>query len=424
MNRRNNSMRQLAVVAALTSLVACSESSSSKAGSEFGGGTAPTPPPTQPTNTFNQQALLANIVDNIITPTYQTFETQAVAQQQAISDYCGLEKDFTTGDDRQPVTNSLTAAQAQWLTTINQWQLAEVMQIGPLTVNSSTLRNNIYSWPVVSTCGVDQDVMFYRAGNINSTPYEITNRTATRRGLDAVEYLIYNDSLGVSCTTDKPILATWSDLSDQDKRIARCNFATEVASDIVNSAKTLNQQWSTYGATLKAAGEAGNEFADVHDGVNAVSDALFYVDKMVKDKKISTPLGLFSNECGGVGSVCATEVESQLSAKSVSHLIQNLKAFQQIFTGQGSDSANTIGFDDYLIDVNDKATSDAIIAATAQAISDLEAYQISLGEQLTQDPNVVENTHGKVKAVSDQLKTDFINSLALKLPATSAGDND
>lgn len=423
MNRRNNSLRQLVAVAALTSLVACSESSSSKAGSDFGGNKPPTPP-TPPTNTFNQKALLANIVDNIITPTYQKFQTQATAQHKAINDYCGLEKGFNAGDDRQPITDSLTNVQAQWLTTMNQWQLAEVMQIGPLTVNSSTLRNNIYSWPVVSHCGVDQDVMFFRAGSINSTPYEITNRTATRRGLDAVEYLVYSNTLSHSCTTEKPILTTWPDLSDQDKRIARCNFATEIANDIVNSSKTLNEQWTTYAATLKAAGDAGNTFTDVHEGVNAVSNALFYLDSMVKDTKIGKPLGLFSNECGPTSAICSSEVESPLSAKSVSHLIQNLKAFQQVFTGQGTDSTNTVGFDDYLIDVNDKATSDAIITATAQAISDLETYKLSLATQLTTDSAVVEATHGKVKVVTDQLKTDFINSLALKLPATSAGDND
>lgn len=423
MNRRNNSLRQLVAVAALTSLVACSESSSSKAGSEFGD-TTPTNPTPPPTNTFNQQALLTNIVDNIITPTYQQFEIQATNQHQAISQYCGLEKSFNVGDERTPVTNSLSSAQDQWLTTINQWQLAEVMQIGPLTVNSSTLRNNIYSWPVVSHCGVDQDVMFYRAGNINSTPYDITNRTATRRGLDAVEYLLYNNSFDHSCSTPKPILETWPDLSEQEKRVARCSFATEVADDIANSAKSLNQQWATYATTLKTAGETGNDFADVHDGVNAVSDALFYLDKMVKDSKIGAPLGLFSNSCGGVGSVCVADVESPLSAQSISHLIQNLAAFKQIFTGQGTDSANTIGFDDYLIDVDDKATSDAIIASTQQAIDDLTAYQQSLSAQLTDDAAVVETSHGKVKAVSDKLKTDFINSLALKLPATSAGDND
>jgi len=213
-------------------------------------------------------------------------------------------------------------------------------------------------------------------------------------------------------------------MSDEDKRVARCEFANEVAADIKNSAQTLNTQWATYATNLKNAGQSGSDFANVHDGVNAVSDALFYLDKMVKDTKIGTPLGLFSNDCGGVGSVCVANVESPWSQQSISHLINNLTAFQQLFTGQGTDNNNTLGFDDYLIEVDDKATSDTIIANTQQVIDDLTSYQVSLSSRLTNDHNSVEATHTKVKAVSDQLKVDFINSLALKLPTTSAGDND
>jgi predicted lipoprotein len=422
MNRRLNSLRLLITMAAVLSIVACSESTSSKAGDDFGDQTPVTPTP--PTTTFDQTALLTNIVDNIITPTYQNFLVEAKTQQQSINSYCSLEKSYNVGDDRQPIDAALTNSQSQWLTTMNQWQLAEVMQIGPLTVNSSTLRNNIYSWPIVSSCGVDQDVMFYKSGSINTTPYDITQRTATRRGLDAVQYLIYNPSLEHSCTSEKTILATWPTLSDEEKRVVRCEFATAVAVDIQNSAQTLNEQWATYATTLKNAGQSGNEFANVHDGVNAVSDALFYLDKMVKDTKIGTPLGLFSNDCGGVGSVCVVNVESPLSQQSISHLISNLTAFKQLFTGQGTDTSNTIGFDDYLTDVDDKATSDSIIANTQKVIDDLTAYQVTLSTRLTNDSDAVEATHIKVKAVSDQLKVDFINSLALKLPTTSAGDND
>ena len=422
MNRCSNSLRHLTTIAIISSLVACSESSSSKAGADFGDQKPVTPTP--PTTTFNQQALLANIVDNIITPTYQTFLTQSQAQQASITEFCDIEKSYSAGDNRQPVTDALAQSKAQWVTTMNQWQMAEVMQIGPLTVNSSTLRNNIYSWPTISSCGVDQDVMFFKNGSINTAPYDITQRTSTRRGLDAIEYLIYNESLDHSCASEKAVLATWPALSNEEKRVARCSFAVEVANDITNSAEQLNAQWAVYAQTLKNAGQSGSQFSDAHEGVNAVSDALFYLDNIVKDVKIGTPLGLFNNDCGGVGSVCVDNVESALSQQSVGHLINNLEAFKKIFTGQGSDNTNSIGFDDYLIDVDDKATSDGILTNIEKSIDDLKAYQLTLSAQLASDTAVVEATHSNVKAVTDQMKADFINSLALKLPATSAGDND
>ena len=426
MNRRSTNLRGLLIAGSLSYLAACSEDISSQAGSEFNpdniGNNTSTP--SVIANTFNQQALLENLVDNIITPTYQDFLTQAQAQQETINTYCGLEQNHNDGDDRQAIETALSDSQSQWLTTTNQWQLAEVMQIGPLTTNSSTLRNNIYSWPVISHCGIDQDILFFQSGFINTTPYEITQRTSTRRGLDAAHYLLFNPSLEHSCTTQRDILDTWPTLSDQQRRVARCEFAVEVATDITASAQSLNDQWETFSQTLKNAGELNNDFDDVHDGVNAVTDALFYIDGIVKDKKIGTPLGLFTNNCGGVGSICIDDVESALSDQSISHLIQNLTAFQKLFTGQGIDETNTVGFDDYLTDVNDQSTSDNIIASTQKAIDDLTAYQVSLSQRLTTDATAVEATHSNVKDITDQMKADFINSLALSLPSAAAGDND
>jgi len=417
------------VACSLSYLAACSEDISSEAGSDFAlinqETQTDTDTPTVITNTFNQQALLENIVDNIITPTYQDFLTQAQLQQQSINTYCELEKSHNAGDDRQSVEAALSESQVQWLTTTNQWQLAEVMQIGPLTTNSSTLRNNIYSWPVISHCGIDQDIVFFQDGFINTTPYDITQRTSTRRGLDAAEYLLFNPSLEHSCTTDRDILAAWPTLSDEVRRVARCEFAVEVASDITASAQTLNDEWAVFSQTLKNAGELDNQFADVHDGVNAVTDALFYIDGLVKDTKLGKPLGFFVNDCSpSIGTLCPENLESVLSDQALSHLIQNLTAFQNIFIGQGIDENNTIGFDDFLIDVDDQATSDNIIASTQKAIDDLTAYQVSLSERLINDTEAVEATHENVKEITDQMKADFINSLALSLPSTAAGDND
>ena len=41
-----------------------------------------------------------------------------------------------------------------------------------------------------------------------------------------------------------------------------------------------------------------------------------------------------------------------------------------------------------------------------------------------QDPEQVKEVHDQLKDVTDNMKTDFIQRLALELPATSAGDND
>ena len=94
---------------------------------------------------------------------------------------------------------------------------------------------------------------------------------------------------------------------------------------------------------------------------------------------------------------------------------------------QGSltaDEVDALGFSHYLIDVGDKVTAEIINEHVELAIEDTKNYQASLATTLATDSDKVLATHGEVKNITDKLKSDFITSLALELPKTSAGDND
>ena len=41
----------------------------------------------------------------------------------------------------------------------------------------------------------------FRLGEVNGQPYDIANRTPSRRGVAALEYLLFNEELNHSCTT-------------------------------------------------------------------------------------------------------------------------------------------------------------------------------------------------------------------------------
>ncbi len=418
-----NKYRPLALVVAMAAILSgCGESTSSTAGSDYGDKTPSTPTP--PTTTFNETKLLVNLTDNVITPTYQAFKTLATSQQQAVIDYCSAEKSYVAGSARTSVDTSLTAAKTSWQQAMAVWQEIEVMQIGPLLANSSTLRNNIYSWPVVSSCGVDQDTMYFANGDINGTVYDISRRTATRRGLDALEYLLFNPILSHSCKTTPTVLNDWNKKSTEQQRITRCNFASEVSKDLIVNSDILLGEWlgdTGYANKLKTAGSQGSRFESAHAGVNAISDGLFYLDKISKDAKLAKPLGI----CKGCTSGIHPEsVESPYSDNSVNNLISNLKGFEKLFLGNGSNASNTTGFDDYLIEQKSAATSTNMIASTKAAIAQLKTIEKSLATTLNENPDKITASHAKLKSLTDQLKNDFITNLALKLPETAAGDND
>ena len=401
---------------------ACGENSSSSSGEGFNN--------SQNTNTdFDQGKLIVSIVDKVITPTYQQFSSVASSQQQAISNYCVQESALALGTGSETLVNDAKVlAKESWRNAMNSWQQADMMQLSPLLIGDGALRNNIYSWPTQNTCGVDLDVTYFKAGSVNGQPYNIATRTASRKSMVALEYLLFNDNLAHSCTgSTKP--DSWDNQTEQYRKVARCEFASEVASDIVNNADELLTAWlgsdgnGGYAAKLKSAGTVGSDFATQHEAVNKLSDAIFYLDKYTKDGKLAKPLGLFANECGA--QACPEAVESKYANHSITNITNNLQALKMFMQGSlTADEVDALGFSHYLIDVGDEVTANIINEHVELALEDTKNYQESLATTLATDSDKALATHGEVKNITDKLKSDFITSLALELPKTSAGDND
>ncbi len=407
----NKKLISVAITAALL-ISACGDEATSTHGEGFN--------QTKDTTTdFDQGKLIASIVDNVITPTYQQFSSLASAQQQAINNYCAQESALVTGSVSETlVDDSKILAKESWRNAMNTWQQADMMQLSPLLIGDGALRDNIYSWPTQNTCGVDLDITYFKDGNVNGQPYNIANRTASRKSMVALEYLLFNDNLAHSCT-GSTTPTQWNNQTEQYRKIARCEFAGEVAKDIVKNSETLLSEWAVYGEKLKSAGEAGSEFETEHHAVNKLSDALFYMDIFTKSAKLAEPVGIELNKCGS--QPCPEVVESRYSHHSLENIINNIKAFKLFIQGGGDEG---IGFRDYLIDVGDKVTADSLDADIEQVLTSTAAYQSSLAETLVSNPDQVIQTHTEVKNITDKLKSDFITSLALELPKTAAGDND
>lgn len=114
-----------------------------------------------------------------------------------------------------------------------------------------------------------------------------------------------------------------------------------------------------------------------------------------------------------------------------------------LFVG-GSDAAEDIGFDDFLVEVDGEelATTmtndiDAAIALieqfnpTAESRADDQGSEHkssfnngNMNDAVMTNPEKVQAIYVAVKKVTDNLKSLFITYLALELPITSAGDAD
>lgn len=376
--------------------------------------------PERPLIEFDRQSMLHNLGENIVLPVYRVFDTEANALATGVTDYCAA-----LGTEDEAVR--LDEARARWRAAMDAWQMAEMMLFGPAAMDANTLRDRIYAWPVTSSCAVDQGVMLRYQ---DSAGYDVSAQLTNRRGLDALEYLLFAPDLDTTCAV-LIAPAGWDELEDDVKRDARCRYAEAAAFDLVEQAAIARDAWEpdrgNYLAELSNAGDR-DTFASAHEAVNVVSNAMFYSDSEVKDMKLGQPAGIVINACNAVQEPCTSELESAFARRSKENVVANLRGFDMMFRGYGPgqspDDATGLGFDDFLRAAGADELADTMIADIENALAAAQAIPGSLSEALAGDYQSVVDAHTSVKTVTDNLKSQFLTILGLDIPNSAAGDND
>lgn len=354
---------------------------------------------------FDRRSLVENLGTNVVMPTLTAFESEASALTSAVDAWCA------DGASIEDVALQ-DAARAAWRRAASVWQVAELMYLGPTGME---LHDFIYSWPLVNTCAVDQDVSLWYG---DPATYDIRTRLSNRRGLPALEYVLFAPSLDGTCPP-QTAPAGWSDLGAAQRKAARCGFARVAAADLAANASLLADSWrSGYLAQFISSGDSG-AFNSAQEALNAIYVELLYLDTDVKDMKLGEPAGIADNSCAAVETPCLAEIEARVSGHSKENVRANLEAFRLIFTG-GAGS----GFDDFLVALNASDLAAQMLADVDAAIAAVDAIPGTLEESLLTDRASVVAAHAAVKRVTDNLKSQFLTTLDLALPDGLPVDDD
>ncbi len=362
-----------------------------------------------------KRAALESWVANVIQPTYTEFRAAAAALEAAAADLA-----------EDPTDARREAAQDAWRAAMVVWQRAEVFQFGPAGVmgkvqGGEDLRDAIYSWPLVNRCRVDQETAeqsYVDVAGFASEPVNV-------RGLDALEYLLWNEDAGNACAPNSTLNTSgaWAALSAAEVTARRAAYAHTLSQLLVGHADALVAAWQvapgTFGTELVTAGEGSAAFMNLQEALNAVSDALFYVDQQTKDAKLARPAGLAN--CAEA--TCPDAVESPFARASKEQILANLRGFQAFYLGAPAGEEGT-GFDDILVAVGAETLAADMATRIEDAITAVAAIPGTLTEALAADRDAVVAAHAAVKGVTDLLKTQFLSVLDLEPPASAASDND
>jgi len=398
--KRTSPLGKAAIVLVLgAAVVSCSSD-----GSTGGGGTGG--------DAGRRGEVLAALGQNVVLPTIERFAEEAAALETALS-------------SATPDAGGRDAAQDAWREAMGTWQELEMMQFGPLGASLSVmggqdLRARIYSWPLLNRCEVDRQTI----GESYDDPDRLAQISGAPIGLWAIEYLLFTDEPGNNCAPFDPINqdGIWESMADMIPQ-RRLVYAASLSTLVRRRAEELDDAWSPSGgnfiAELTDPGRGGSVYGTAQEGLNAISDAMFYLSEETEDMKLGTPLGIISCPT----EQCPEALESQWALRSKEHVIANLLGFELLFFG-GDPDGDDLGFDDLLGDMGASDVADDMANALASAIAATEAVPGTFRDALTQDEPAMAAVFDALISVTDILKSDFLSVLDLEAPDRAAGDND
>ena len=406
--------------------------------------TAPISMP-QPPPAIDTERLFRSWADDVILPELRNFVDDATVLEESTGSYAAYlnneapsfsassentpsAQDSDAGDEATaPSVALLARAQEAWKAAMLRWQRLEVMQVGPagmpgIMMGGQGLRDEIYSWPSVNPCGVDQQIF---ANTFEATDYFKT-KLVTFYGLDALEYVLFTESRENACSAAATLNreGQWSQLSDTQRQQRRASYANAVARQLRKDAQSLLSAWESDEGGFRDGfvfpGTDGSAYGNASEVINQVFAALFYIELKVKDRKLAVPTGLHV-DC--TQQTCPEFLESHYANISKDMIAANLEGFSAIFFGS-SEVENAFGFDDYLVAVGAESLAESIRIKLEDAQTQLSEIPGSLREQLLDDPQAVILVHENIKALTNDVKSQMVAALNLDVPQEGAGDND
>lgn len=357
--------------------------------------------------------LLADFGAEVVLPTLEGFVASAGQLHAGVQGWRAAAQAGDGTVDRQ-------RAQNDWRLAMSDWQGAEQLQIGPAGSSlqavrgAQDLRDAIYSWPTVNPCGIDQalvDGSFADAGFV-------AGALPGLYGLDALEYLLFDVDDAHDCPSPIGLDAGWDALGDTVEQ-QRAAYAEVVAADLLSQAEALLDAWSEDGGNfafeLATAGGESTVYATDQQAFDAIFRAIFYLELVVKDRKLARPLGL--RDC--LDLTCPEDLESQHARASLQHIAANLQGFRRAWTAESG-----VGFDDILAAIDEAELSSQLLAALNAADATAASISPPLVDVLAADPDAVLALHDAIKVIADLLKGDLATVLTLTVPSEAAGDND
>ncbi len=339
--------------------------------------------------TFDRGAMLANWADNIILPSYQSYEADLAALKDAFDT-------FSTVKDAQ----NLVDLRQAWLDAYIGWQKVSMFEIGP--AESAGLRLNMNIYPT--------DVTLLES-NVDSGNYDLSlpsNRDA--KGFPAIDYLLN----GLEAD-DTSLVNRFSTGADADKLLV---YLGDLIDDMIQLTGPVVDSWEGDYRDTFVTNDGSSATASVDRFVN---DFIFYYERFLRAGKMGIPLGVFS------GSTASNTIEAFYKEDVSNQLfLTALQAVQDFFNGKHFNSSTTgESLASYLVDLNtlkDGAALNQLINnqfnEAKGRVTALDTFRSEI--ENNNPPTNMLSAYDEVQKAVPLLKVDMVSALSISIDFVDA----
>jgi predicted lipoprotein len=346
-----------------------------------------------PEDNASRVAMLSNVGNNIIVPSFDALLVSSKTLAQAANDYAGDTKNEA----------KLTALQTAWTATAASWKIASLFKQGP--IEDDFLLSGIY-YTSTSYSAIEKAIS--QSGATIDDAY-IENLGATVKGLPAIEYMVFSNDGNAA------LIGGYAGINGA-KRIA---YLKALCLNLQNQAAKVSSKWRADGDNyLKTFTEADGR--DINSSFGILANKMIDLVYTIKDERLGAPIGKRNN-----GTPQPGLVDASLSKKSLILLKAELKSVENAFTGKSLTGTDGAGIDDILDKAGAKSgaelLSSKIKTQFATVYSKIDLITVPLDVAVTTQQTQVNAVYDEVKKLQVLMEVDMINNLGVLL---TFSDND
>lgn len=337
---------------------------------------------------FTRRGMLEHLVNDVILPLNREFVAQTAVLQTTAHTF-----------QAEPTLANLEALQAEWRTTSNLWQMAQLYQFDRMMALHSQIAKTPTDTEFI------EDILARDLAGLDEAFVETVGSTA--KGLPAIEYFIF--------PADGDNEAVLSRLTAEPDRIA---YLVGAVDNLQTKARDVEAYWladgNDYATTFINADGDGESF---NSSLNMLTNRLVAVLETTIQEELGRPLGSASGD-----GPHPELVESALSGNSLAHIQQHVLSVEQAFNGV--DGPGLAAYLDYLeADYNGQPLSQVINEQFSVTTAALDAIEPPLATAVSEDPESVQAAYDELRRLLVLIKVDMANQLGVTITSNdSDGD--